>query len=77
MGRQVGEIMPAVMEKSAANVPWATLLQSPNMWAIMCAYFTIERLQECGSQAFQTEAETPLLLRVISGTLPPHFRMSA
>jgi sugar phosphate permease len=35
-----GEIMPAVMEKSAANVPWATLLQSPNMWAIMCAYFT-------------------------------------
>jgi MFS family permease len=21
-------------------VPWATLLQSPNMWAIMCAYFT-------------------------------------
>jgi sugar phosphate permease len=23
-----------------AKVPWATLLQSPNMWAIMCAYFT-------------------------------------
>jgi len=22
------------------NVPWATLLRSPNMWAIMCAYFT-------------------------------------
>jgi sugar phosphate permease len=35
-----GTIRPAVMEKSAANVPWATLLQSPNMWAIMCAYFT-------------------------------------
>ena len=35
-----GEIKPAVMEESAANVPWATLLQSPNMWAIMCAYFT-------------------------------------
>ena len=35
-----GEIKPAVMEKRAANVPWATLIQSPNMWAIMCAYFT-------------------------------------
>src|SRR5271165_4894188 len=23
-----------------AAVPWATLLRSPNMWAIMCAYFT-------------------------------------
>jgi sugar phosphate permease len=22
------------------NVPWRTLLRSPNMWAIMCAYFT-------------------------------------
>ena len=22
------------------SVPWATLLRSPNMWAIMCAYFT-------------------------------------
>ncbi len=22
------------------NPPWATLLRSPNMWAIMCAYFT-------------------------------------
>ena len=22
------------------SVPWGTLLQSPNMWAIMCAYFT-------------------------------------
>ena len=35
-----GEIKPAVMETSAANVPWVTLLQSSNMWAIMCAYFT-------------------------------------
>jgi sugar phosphate permease len=35
-----GEIKPAVMETRAANVPWATLIQSPNMWAIMCAYFT-------------------------------------
>ena len=24
----------------AATVPWNTLLRSPNMWAIMCAYFT-------------------------------------
>ncbi len=24
----------------AATVPWGTLLRSPNMWAIMCAYFT-------------------------------------
>src|SRR5450756_1285479 len=23
-----------------ASVPWGTLLRSPNMWAIMCAYFT-------------------------------------
>jgi sugar phosphate permease len=22
------------------NVPWGTLVKSPNMWAIMCAYFT-------------------------------------
>jgi sugar phosphate permease len=35
-----GEVKPAVMEKSAANVPWGILLRSPNMWAIMCAYFT-------------------------------------
>jgi sugar phosphate permease len=35
-----GEIKPAVIERSAANVPWGTLLRSPNMWAIMCAYFT-------------------------------------
>jgi MFS family permease len=27
------------MEKQT-NVPWATLLRSPNMWAIMAAYFT-------------------------------------
>ena len=25
---------------SKAGVPWRTLLRSPNMWAIMCAYFT-------------------------------------
>jgi len=35
-----GEIRPAPVEKEAANVPWETLLRSPNMWAIMCAYFT-------------------------------------
>src|SRR5204862_192874 len=22
------------------SVPWGTMLKSPNMWAIMCAYFT-------------------------------------
>jgi sugar phosphate permease len=34
-----GNVNPAdiVMQ---ARVPWATLLRSPNMWAIMCAYFT-------------------------------------
>jgi sugar phosphate permease len=35
-----GNIMPPVLERSAANVPWGILLRSPNMWAIMCAYFT-------------------------------------
>jgi sugar phosphate permease len=34
-----GAIKPPPMEKQA-NVPWGTLLRSPNMWAIMCAYFT-------------------------------------
>jgi sugar phosphate permease len=35
-----GEINQAVIERGAANVPWGTLLRSPNMWAVMCAYFT-------------------------------------
>ncbi|MBV9631911.1 MAG: MFS transporter [Xanthobacteraceae bacterium] len=35
-----GNINPPIMERSAANVPWGILLRSPNMWAIMCAYFT-------------------------------------
>jgi sugar phosphate permease len=35
-----GEIRPALLEKEGANVPWGTVLRSPNMWAIMCAYFT-------------------------------------
>jgi sugar phosphate permease len=35
-----GDIKPPVLEHSAANVPWGILLRSPNMWAIMCAYFT-------------------------------------
>ena len=35
-----GEINQATIERGAANVPWGTLLRSPNMWAIMCAYFT-------------------------------------
>ena len=34
-----GEINPPPIEKQT-NVPWGTLLRSPNMWAIMCAYFT-------------------------------------
>src|SRR5499427_1149881 len=35
-----GEINQPVIEREAASVPWGTLLRSPNMWAIMCAYFT-------------------------------------
>jgi D-galactonate transporter len=34
-----GNIKRAKTEQKA-RVPWATLLRSPNMWAIMCAYFT-------------------------------------
>jgi len=34
-----GEINPPPMEKQT-NVPWATLVGSGNMWAIMFAYFT-------------------------------------
>jgi sugar phosphate permease len=34
-----GAIKPPMIEKKA-SVPWLTLLMSPNMWAIMCAYFT-------------------------------------
>jgi sugar phosphate permease len=37
---ETGNIRPAVLDKEGANVPWATLVRSPNMWAIMCAYFT-------------------------------------
>jgi len=33
-----GNVNQAQTEKP--SVPWATLLRSPNMWAIMCAYFT-------------------------------------
>src|SRR5579872_1351829 len=35
-----GAAKQAVIERKAASVPWGTLLRSPNMWAIMCAYFT-------------------------------------
>jgi sugar phosphate permease len=35
-----GQVKEAHIEKKAASVPWGTLLKSPNMWAIMCAYFT-------------------------------------
>src|SRR5208282_5139141 len=34
-----GNIKPAQIEK-ASTVPWGILFRSPNMWAIMCAYFT-------------------------------------
>jgi len=34
-----GNIKPPPMQKQA-DVPWRTLMRSPNMWAIMCAYFT-------------------------------------
>jgi sugar phosphate permease len=34
-----GQINPPPMEKQT-DVPWLTLVRSPNMWAIMCAYFT-------------------------------------
>ena len=36
---QAGNINQPTTE-AKASVPWATLLRSPNMWAIMCAYFT-------------------------------------
>ena len=35
-----GEINPASIQREGADVPWGMLLRSPNMWAIMCAYFT-------------------------------------
>jgi sugar phosphate permease len=40
--RGVGEdgAINAAMIDTKASVPWGTLLRSPNMWAIMCAYFT-------------------------------------
>jgi sugar phosphate permease len=37
---ETGEIKQAAIESEGADVPWRTLLRSPNMWAIMCAYFT-------------------------------------
>jgi sugar phosphate permease len=36
---QKGELNPPPVEKRL-KVPWGTLLGSPNMWAVMCAYFT-------------------------------------
>jgi sugar phosphate permease len=38
--RESGEINQAAVQREGADVPWGTLLRSPNMWAIMCAYFT-------------------------------------
>jgi sugar phosphate permease len=37
---ETGRLNPAALAKERAKVPWSTLLLSPNMWAIMCAYFT-------------------------------------
>jgi sugar phosphate permease len=37
---QKGRLNPAALASGRAKVPWGTLLRSPNMWAIMCAYFT-------------------------------------
>jgi sugar phosphate permease len=34
-----GKIKPPDIEQKA-TVPWGALIRSPNMWAIMCAYFT-------------------------------------
>jgi len=34
-----GKVKQPNIERTA-SVPWGTLLASPNMWAIMCAYFT-------------------------------------
>ena len=34
-----GNVKQPYVERTA-SVPWGTLLRSPNMWAIMCAYFT-------------------------------------
>jgi sugar phosphate permease len=34
-----GNIKPPPIDRQA-NVPWGVLIRSPNMWAIMCAYFT-------------------------------------
>jgi sugar phosphate permease len=34
-----GAIKPPPITKQT-NVPWGTLVRSPNMWAVMCAYFT-------------------------------------
>ena len=34
-----GTINPPNIQKQT-NVPWGTLVRSPNMWAIMCGYFT-------------------------------------
>jgi sugar phosphate permease len=34
-----GDIKPPPVTKQT-DVPWGTLVRSPNMWAVMCAYFT-------------------------------------
>jgi sugar phosphate permease len=37
---ETGRLNVAASSKESAKVPWSTLLLSPNMWAIMCAYFS-------------------------------------
>jgi sugar phosphate permease len=37
---EAGELKQAAIQREGADVPWGTLLRHPNMWAIMCAYFT-------------------------------------
>src|SRR5580700_5349483 len=37
---EMGKVNAAALANGGAKVPWGTLLRSPNMWAIMCAYFT-------------------------------------
>jgi sugar phosphate permease len=37
---EMGRVNAAALANGGAKVPWGTLLRSPNMWAIMCAYFT-------------------------------------
>ena len=39
-GRDASGAVNVAQVAQKTNVPWGVLLRSPNMWAIMCAYFT-------------------------------------